>query len=89
VAYAGQGALGPTGPGFSAVGGADASLDGAEGLGGGGARACLAGSCQCQRLGGPAYTDCPLRPPCRAARAFGEYLSQSHPENRNGAGRGL
>lgn len=23
----------------------------------------------------------------RAARAFGEYLSQSHPENRNGAGR--
>lgn len=26
--------------------------------------------------------------PLRAARAFGEYLSQSHPENRNGAGRG-
>lgn len=30
----------------------------------------------------------PRCPPFRAARAFGEYLSQSHPENRNGAGRG-
>uniref|UniRef100_A0A452VFZ8 NMDA receptor synaptonuclear signaling and neuronal migration factor n=1 Tax=Ursus maritimus TaxID=29073 RepID=A0A452VFZ8_URSMA len=27
----------------------------------------------------------PRCPPFRAARAFGEYLSQSHPENRNGA----
>lgn len=26
---------------------------------------------------------------CRAARAFGEYLSQNHPEGRNGSGKSL
>ncbi|XP_010837052.1 PREDICTED: NMDA receptor synaptonuclear signaling and neuronal migration factor-like, partial [Bison bison bison] len=51
------------------------SLAGAEGVGGGWGR----------QSGWCALTAHLAVHPLRAARAFGEYLSQSHPENRNGA----
>lgn len=62
------------------------SLTGAQGLGGG-------GDPRLPSEQSPEWSVCtdsaPRCPPFRAARAFGEYLSQSHPENRNGAGRGI
>ncbi|XP_046949688.1 NMDA receptor synaptonuclear signaling and neuronal migration factor isoform X8 [Lynx rufus] len=58
------------------------SLTGAQGLSGG-------GDPRFSSEQSPEWSVCtdsaPRCPPFRAARAFGEYLSQSHPENRNGA----
>ena len=77
--------LRPVSPGRSGVGWEcllgmtpEPSLAGAEGVGGGWGR----------QSGWCALTVHLAVHPLRAARAFGEYLSQSHPENRNGAGRG-
>uniref|UniRef100_A0A673VIH1 NMDA receptor synaptonuclear signaling and neuronal migration factor n=1 Tax=Suricata suricatta TaxID=37032 RepID=A0A673VIH1_SURSU len=64
------------------MGNPDPSLTGAQGLGGGGDPRLPSG----ESPEWPVCTDsAPRCPPFRAARAFGEYLSQSHPENRNGA----